>query len=442
MKRTFLSIAFLALFAPAVFAQDDGAQAKAARAILDPFHEKQPEPSRRKLHIIYFTPMDREPAKDWQPRVQRVMEHIRDFYAREMDRLGFGKRTIALDYDKDKLVIHSVKGARPVAAYDKKSGSAIREEAKPVLAKKGIQIDRETILIFCNLTTLDGQSIRHDSPYYAGGSARSGTGWLCDSPLLDPLALAKKTPIYLDGQYGKVSLGRYNTIFIGGTAHELGHALGLPHNRENADARARGTSLMGSGNHTYGRELRGEGKGAFLPIVDGLRLASHPMFSGSQKYLTTAVKTRILDLKFEPKDKAFRVTGRVESSLPCYAVVAYLDPAGGGDYDAHTATAIPDAEGRFTLDCRDLVSKKNAELRILACLVNGATYQRKFPYRVGADGKPNLDDIRMTTALVPAKLDAGVKEVFLSELGSQRISQRRRVLVQCSFARISPSANR
>lgn len=389
-------------WSPIARAHDEAEQAKAARAVLDAFHARDAERSTRKLHVIYFTPMDREPAADWQPRVQRVMEHIRAFFACEMQRLGLGPHTIALDQDKnDKLTIHFVRGKRPSAAYDTKSGGAIRDEAKPILAAKGIKIDQETILIFCNLTTYDGKSIRHNSPYYAGGSARSGTGWLCDSPLLDPLLLLKTEPIVVDGQYGRLSIGRYNSIFIGGTAHELGHALGLPHNRENADQRVRGTSLMGSGNHTYGQELRGEGKGSFLPLADGLRLAAHPMFSGSQKSLTTPVKTSFRDLKFTPADKAFRVAGRIESSLPCHAIVAYLDPAGGGDYDAHTATAIPDAAGRFTLECRDLVKNKAAELRIVACMVNGATHQQKFPYRVKADGQPDLDEIRLQSALTP-----------------------------------------
>ena len=84
-----------------------------------------------------------------------------------------------------------------------------------------------------------------------------------------------------DGEYGRISLGKHNSIFIGGMAHELGHALGLPHCRGSADEAQLGTALMGSGNRTFGDEIRGEGRGTFLSRAHALRLASHPQFSNS-----------------------------------------------------------------------------------------------------------------------------------------------------------------
>ena len=88
-------------------------------------------------------------------------------------------------------------------------------------------------------------------------------------------------------QTNRANIGRRgggnNSIFIGGMAHELGHALGLPHCRGSADETQFGTALMGSGNRTYGDEIRNEGSGTFLSRAHALRLASHPQFSGSLK---------------------------------------------------------------------------------------------------------------------------------------------------------------
>ena len=56
--------------------------------------------------------------------------------------------------------------------------------------------------------------------------------------------------------------------------------------------------------------------------------------------------------------KGFEFSGKVTGEPPVYAVVGYLDPEGGSDYDATTTTAVPDKEGRFTLDCQALVAGK------------------------------------------------------------------------------------
>ena len=81
-----------------------------------------------------------------------------------------------------------------------------------------------------------------------------------DDQRLDPRLLSSKAP---GGYYGgPCSLGEFNSHYIGGLAHELGHAFGLPHDCQREAERAkRGLSLMGGGNHTYGQEQRGEGPG-------------------------------------------------------------------------------------------------------------------------------------------------------------------------------------
>ena len=113
-----------------------------------------------------------------------------------------------------------------------------------------------------------------------------------------------------DQQYGHISVGRYNTIFMGGAAHELGHSLGLPHDKERRRRAGPRHLLMGTGNRTYGEERRGEGRGSFLTLADALRLASHPMFSGWPATTTSEPECRIEDLRAEVRN------GRMELSGP------------------------------------------------------------------------------------------------------------------------------
>ena len=385
------------------------AQVAAARAILDSWHATSPNPGDRKLHLVYWTPSDREPAAQHGERLKRIMENIRKFYADEMERLGFGPRTFNLDYEQDgALRIHLVRGAGPFADYNVQSGRQVRKECLPVLRKAGIDADRETILIFCNLAVWDAENLvfRHQSPYYAGGSHRQGTAWQLDSPELDTRNLSKTEPMMHDGQYGRISLGKHNSIFIGGIAHELGHALSLPHNAARPDEAVRGTALMGSGNRTYANELRNEGKGSFLTLAHGLRLASHPQFSGSVKGMNDPARAVFSDLMARPDGKSFHFSGKVSSEIPVYAIVAYCDPAGRGDYDSTTATAIPDKDGNFSLHCRALAPGKSAELRIVACLANGASSAKSgpklsFPYSVNREGIADVSAIQQRFVLTP-----------------------------------------
>lgn len=398
------------LLIPASVQAENIEQAAAAGEILERWQQDHAEPVKRSLHIVCWTPEDREFPAGYRERMSRMLLHIQDFYGREMERNGFGRKSFNLVLDEQRqVVLHEVRGKFPMARYQKQSGREIREECLPVLRAAGIDAERETIAIFCNLATWNEQKLEfvHQSPYYAGGTYRSGTAWQLDSPELDTLNLPKKQPIMRDGEYGRISFGKHNSIFIGGMAHELGHAFGLPHCREQPHEKPLGTALMGAGNRTYGDELREEGKGTFLTFAHALQLASHPQFCEQMETEQQQVTVTLDDLSIAAVGKAIRVEGTISGSPPIYGVLAYFDPEGNSNYNAAVTSTVPDANGRFELECSALVPGKRALLRLVPLHANGALSNRdslsqmQFPYSVSADGSPDLGTIEIKQELQP-----------------------------------------
>lgn len=392
-------------------------QAPRAMAILRQYENVDPVKGERVFRIVYWSPGDREPAPQYRARLSQIMFDIQGWYAREMERNGMGPRTFKLPVEADgKLQIVLARGDKTRDKYSGDTGTEIRQDSLRALNEIGIDGNKETFLIFCNLTDWDAKkrTATGSSPYYAGGSTRQGTAWQSDSPILN---LADLTDISeenkVTGQYGKTTLARYNSIFIGGIAHELGHAISMPHNTERPDQAAWGKALMGSGNRTYGEELRtvevseSRGKGSFLPLADALRLASHPSFSGSIKGFDLSANAQFSDVKITTSGKDITYSGKVVSDPPTYAVIAYFDPAGGGDYNATTASAVPDKDGNFTLKTTALSAGKSGELRVVALQANGVTQGNRTPYLIGADGSVDLSQWQTQQQLEP--INAAVK---------------------------------
>lgn len=398
--------------AATLHADDQANQSRSINERLAAYQSADPVPSDRKLRFVYFLPSDRQPALNYRERLTRVLEETVAFYAKQIEGYGMKAQPLPLDRDADGLLrFIEVKGEEPWTAYNSKkpfAGEKVRDECLPVLRAAGIDPKRETIAVFTAIMEWNEEArrFRQQSPYQGTGDARAGFCWQIDSPPLDPLHLPEKTPIIDDGEYGRVSIGKWNSLFVGGVIHELGHAFGLPHNAQRLDQFSRlGRSLMGNGNRTFGDDRRSEGLGTFLTFADAVRLVSHPFFSGSSKGLweRDAISTEIDELHVKAEaGGVLAVSGRVRGPVPAYAVVAYTDGEGGSDYDAIATVAVPDANGRFELRCDQLPEGKGVELRLAAMQVNGLfKMERGLNFSVNKEGKIDLKDLPQQLVLAP-----------------------------------------
>ncbi len=386
-------VVLLAVLALGAFASL-GSNARLAAA--EPENAPADPASPRPLICAYFVPSDCEPYPDRAERLYRVMSRVQDFYRQEMERNGFGPLTFALETETPengdaanaenvapRLKLHEVRAPKTQLEYGRDSYYEVSKIVAESLAKEGIDANREVVVIFQRgLRWEDGKAIEVAS-YVGGGSPFSGTAWVYDDPLLDANNLANREP---GGFYQRpVSIGQFNTHYIGGIAHELGHALTLPHHRElSTEVATLGRSLMGSGNHVFGQEERGESLGAFFTYAEALRFSVVPAICGAPATrravdveLTALTGTRLSDEKI-------RFNGKIDAENPVRGLIFYFDSeAGYSDYDAKTWTTVPEEGGAFEIELME-VAPGPAELRVCAVRDVDTIVLEKFAFEPGS----------------------------------------------------------
>jgi len=346
------------------------------------------------LRVIYFVTRDRQPCRDYEMRLDRVMREVQRFYRDGMKADGFGEKTFALETDSHgRLRIHLVSAREDSASYGRDASDKVRSEVKARMLEQGMDIDHETIVIFQTLLSWEGAKAIEVGPYVGTGDHLSGTAWVYDDDHLDPSLLADKQP---GGYYMRpCSIGEFNSHYIGGVAHELGHAFGLPHLAETAAQRVKGISLMGGGNHTYGNNLRGEGRGAFLHPLSALCLANIRAFSGDRPQAGVRPTCKLVELNAEFNSGEMIFSGRLQSDISVLGLGAYDDLESiPSDYDATGWVAQLQPEGRFRLVVAEL-RKGASQLRLVVAHENGTVTVFPYNYVVDDAGHPGLEAFRL-----------------------------------------------
>ena len=155
------------------------------------------------LRLIYFIPRDRQPEPGIDAKIDRVMKKVRQHYADEMERLGYGKKSFKLEIGaKGKVVVHHFKGKSNDAHYRFNIFHKISDEIS-----KRYDTSKDVYFVAVNTTT----GFDSDVP---GRELVCGLG--------GPFALVRSVGACFTTDSGFLV-----------AAHELGHTFGLLHDFRN-----------------------------------------------------------------------------------------------------------------------------------------------------------------------------------------------------------------
>lgn len=345
------------------------------------------------LHVVYVTNRDREALPGYRERIHRIMKDMQDFYRTEMARNGYGPKTFKLDLDKNaNVVVHLVTLDWDFDPERKFTPQELRPIIAEHLRKKGIDVEREQIITFLNAYWKNGNTWEYNVVYTGSGNPVKGATWVVDHVLLDPENIdpARKEIVHDRGQ--RLTLGQFNVKMIGGVAHEFGHGLGLPHNKETKEeSESRGTAIMGAGNYAYRQERLGKRPhGAFLTPAHAFILSLHPLFNGRVPADFEVPDVFIENLEFEIRKGFLEVSGKVVPSPGFAGVVLYHDPLPTGinkDYDAYSYLAEKGINGKFSAKVPTLAAAECA-LHLKVYFKNGM--HQTFSFIQRGDGLESL----------------------------------------------------
>ncbi|HLT86191.1 MAG TPA: discoidin domain-containing protein [Sphingobacterium sp.] len=333
-----------------------------------------------KLNVVYFVPNDHDSVPDFRERISRILLDGQLYFADNLEREGFGRKSFGLDLISDTLVnIVKIIGDKGKSSYPYSGGgSAVQPEVEAYFtANPGLKKSEHYLVI---LPSTSGD------PMNPGGVPFYGQGRFCYALDYD----------HMDAQYLGQSgaLGDLATKWIGGLLHELGHGLNCPHNYGTISATAEhGVALMGSGNHTYGKGP------TFITQTSAAIFASGQTFSTETRsdwYENFTFSLGTLNSTFENGN--ITLTGEFTSEMNINYVAAYFDPApygGNQDYDAITFGTAALNDNAFQLICplSDFQKLEGVyQLRIHFLGANGTRKTESFVFSFEND-EPNLEDV-------------------------------------------------
>ena len=321
-------------------------------------HIQQQASGQPKVRLAYFYPSDRVPQSGIAAQADRVIKDVQVFYAREMERHGYGIKTFTFEADTaGDVVVHRVKGEFPTAHYQEDPYGKISLEID-----KQFDSSQDIFFVFLEVGT---EFLGRDVCGLGGAySSRGGTAIFPAS-------------------------GDCFSFRI--VAHELGHALGLYHDHREPNLMSGSTAYLAS-----------------LSKCAAHFLAVHPVFTPHR----TAVNApptiqRLRPLAFPSTDIRIRFAVTHEAVLhqvQLFATATPTDPLPGLKLLA--CHPLNDKSAVFEFTITDLIANPATPILLQGIDVHGTLSSVWYPNAIegfvqldlNGDGVLNILDVEVVAS--------------------------------------------